>query len=1317
MSNVPRIFVSATTSDLGPCRKSVTDVLLTLGALPVVQEHFAPDYRTVSEMLRARIDECDAVICLVGRRYGQEARERPTDRPRRSYTQLEYEIAVELGKPVFLFLAADDCELDPAPDEPEELLGLQLEHVKRIAGSDRLYFLFHSIADVTDQVRVMRLDPRSLAQGVTRHILVVLRAELLDGNRSRQPDEAWVRTAVLPFQSVLRSTLKRQGGELRSESPGEYEVNFQTADSAVTAALELQQAMHGPDWTQQSPGLRIGIHVGQIVQFTGVDESHELQISRGLDVCRALTRAADASQTLLSRMAFDLARESIARAPSGDGEAASAVLSWRSHGRYLLAGSDEPEEICEVGVPGQAPLAAPADSPMARRADSLEQIKMQGWRPAPGQEIPRRPGWIIERKLGEGGFGEVWLARHGKTRQLRVFKFCFDATRLTSFKRELTLFRLLQEALGDRADIARLLEVELDDAPFFLESEFVEGGNLRDWCDSNGRLSSLSLDERLRLVAETAVAVAAAHSVGIIHKDLKPSNVFMRQAANGRWHPMLADFGIGAIADRSQLEKRGITAAGFSQTLAEPGSSRTGTRMYQPPEANLVRTATVQGDVYALGVLLFQMLVADFDQPLGHGWERRLEETRSRALASCPDGADGSRAKTRSHALDATGEFVYRLLRDDVSDCVEGDPDVRLGSAAQLVERLQSFESRLADRLARIRADRSAARLRRLRAALAASLGSLVVLGSLCAFAITQWRRANSLNDQAEQSRAAATRNSELAFNTLSDVILQLQTSFRDLPGSSAIRHRLLDKAITQLEVLSRQLDLQAAADRHTASAIQSLGDWVRQFGEGSADALSRVGDPSAAEASVRATESARLFYSRSTKIFEALAKADPSNAEAKRDLSSSYVRLGDVQLELGSTNNALESYQKFLELSEALVQADPNDTEAKRDLSISYDRFGDAQLRLGATKNAFEHYEKSLKLREKLATADPIDDQAKRELSLSYNNLGKTQMRLGAANTAIEYYQKCLDLRYALVKSDPNDAQAKRDLSVAHEKLGDVLFQLGATSEALEHYQESWELRETLATTDATNVWVQRELSSSLHIVAETHKRANNLARARECEEKALAVDTRISERLPERADTRRDLASDCECLARICGQANDWPAALTYAKQSFVHARAAREIAGATEPFQWDFSNTLALLGAAQAGAGQSKEARESLEEAVRAAPKSAIVRNALAWFLATCRDDSVRDGTRAVQVATKLCGLTEGNDPSNFDTLAVAHAEAGQFDQAIRWIKKALENPQAISPSDLEAFKVRLKLYESHKPYHEVRPPAIRSLPPSG
>ena len=202
MSAVPRVFVSATSRDLGSFRKAVSDVLLTLGAHPVIQEHFAPDYRSVVEMLREKIGECDAAVCLVGRCYGHEPLKRDANQSRRSYTQLEYEIAVELRKPVFVFVATDDCTLDAAPDEAEELRGLQLEHLKRIAASDRIRMTFHSLGHLTDQVRVMRFDAESLRTGVTSRLAVLLFAELIDAKAVRERGASWRGSATSSSRST-----------------------------------------------------------------------------------------------------------------------------------------------------------------------------------------------------------------------------------------------------------------------------------------------------------------------------------------------------------------------------------------------------------------------------------------------------------------------------------------------------------------------------------------------------------------------------------------------------------------------------------------------------------------------------------------------------------------------------------------------------------------------------------------------------------------------------------------------------------------------------------------------------------------------------------------------------------------------------------------------------------------------------------------------------------------------------------------------------------------------------------------------------------
>ena len=133
-----RIFVSATSLDLGSHRRAVSETLLRLGALPVTQDHFAPDFRDVAEMLRGKLATCDAVICLIGWAYGRAPRNSPRDQVRRSYTQIEYEVAVELAKPIYVFVAEDESLLDAQPGEPRELRELQLAHRQRIVQGDRV---------------------------------------------------------------------------------------------------------------------------------------------------------------------------------------------------------------------------------------------------------------------------------------------------------------------------------------------------------------------------------------------------------------------------------------------------------------------------------------------------------------------------------------------------------------------------------------------------------------------------------------------------------------------------------------------------------------------------------------------------------------------------------------------------------------------------------------------------------------------------------------------------------------------------------------------------------------------------------------------------------------------------------------------------------------------------------------------------------------------------------------------------------------------------------------------------------------------------
>ena len=268
---------------------------------------------------------------------------------------MEYEIAVELGKPVFVFVATRRLPLDAAPDEPEELRGLQLEHLKRIIASDHIRMAFHSLAHLTDQVRVMRLTgiagagrPRPAGRAVGR------RADRRGSDPGRRGDGGLVASgpAVSRARPRIAHALGRHaaGGDVE-----QYEVNFETADAAVNAALALHEAIAGTVGMYRLPG------------SGSASTSARSSSSRGRRVagppgqprdgeCRRVDRLAAAGQTLLTRTAFDIAREHVRQAPSSGAGAGTAELDWQSHGRYLISDTEEMLEVCEVGVAGLAPF-------------------------------------------------------------------------------------------------------------------------------------------------------------------------------------------------------------------------------------------------------------------------------------------------------------------------------------------------------------------------------------------------------------------------------------------------------------------------------------------------------------------------------------------------------------------------------------------------------------------------------------------------------------------------------------------------------------------------------------------------------------------------------------------------------------------------------------------------------------------------------------------------------------------------------------------------------------------------------------------------
>jgi tetratricopeptide (TPR) repeat protein len=154
------VFISATTRDLGSYRAAIQNALLTLNIFPIQQDSFALAYGQLADMLRNLIGRCDAVIHLAGFYYGAEPPRRPPEEPRRSYTQIEYDVARKLGKPIYLFLATKDSETDKTLLQTDEEKSLQIAHRQAIQTSGEIYYPFASSQEVASQVLKLRFPER-----------------------------------------------------------------------------------------------------------------------------------------------------------------------------------------------------------------------------------------------------------------------------------------------------------------------------------------------------------------------------------------------------------------------------------------------------------------------------------------------------------------------------------------------------------------------------------------------------------------------------------------------------------------------------------------------------------------------------------------------------------------------------------------------------------------------------------------------------------------------------------------------------------------------------------------------------------------------------------------------------------------------------------------------------------------------------------------------------------------------------------------------------------------------------------------------------
>jgi non-specific serine/threonine protein kinase/serine/threonine-protein kinase len=441
-----------------------------------------------------------------------------------------------------------------------------------------------------------------------------------------------------------------------------------------------------------------------------------------------------------------------------------ARIDWRARAALLVGRYSSPRAEAPISQDREDPRS-PHESEDARAIpsigpdDATRSIAPQARERDP-QSLPTEiADYELVRRIGAGGMGEVWEAEQLRPIRRRVAlkvirRGLGGAEIIARFESERQAL-----ALMDHPNIANVLGAgeAADGRPYFV-MEYVEGVAITEHCDAH----QLGTRERLELFKQVCEGVQHAHQKAIIHRDIKPSNVLVT-VKDGRAIPKIIDFGVAKATAQRLTERTLFTEIG--QLIGTP-------EYMSPEQADLTGEGIdTRTDVYALGVLLYELLVGE--RPLDARELRRVafDEVLRRIREQDPPrpstrlamlGAD-SAARASSRGTDATR--LARELRGDLDwvtmKALEKDRERRYSAASELAADVDRF---LSHQPVVARPPSASYRLakfaRRHRAGVAVGAAAVLALVGFALFASVQAARIARERDRAnlesEASRAVA---------------------------------------------------------------------------------------------------------------------------------------------------------------------------------------------------------------------------------------------------------------------------------------------------------------------------------------------------------------------------------------------------------------------------------------------------------------------------------------------------------------------------------------------------------------------------------
>ncbi|HJV63181.1 MAG TPA: protein kinase [Albitalea sp.] len=696
--------------------------------------------------------------------------------------------------------------------------------------------------------------------------------------------------------------------------------------------------------------------------------------------------------------------------------------------------------------------------PVIERDNFLEKPPSLGEDSLAGQVIGP---YTVEREIGQGGMGSVWLARRtdGRYEGSVAIKFLNAGLQgrgaAERFAREGSILARLAHP-----NIARLIDAGVARAGQpYLVLEYIDGETIDRYCDTH----RLDVTARVRLFLDVLAAVAHAHNRLILHRDLKPSNILVTHAGEVK----LLDFGIAKLMDDATVP------APVTELTQLAG--RAFTPQYAAPEQLQGGDVTTATDVYALGVLLYGLLSGAHPTSVSPSGPldqmRAVIETEPRRL---------SEAAARRHDDAAAGARLARELRGDLDNIVakalKKAPAQRYANAAQLAEDLQRY---LAHEPVTARPDGAAYRVAKFvrRHRLGVAAGGITAAALAVGVSATLW--------QAREARLQRVQAEGLIEFMLGDLRKKLQPVGRldvlDAVGEKTLAYYAAqDAGAMDADALGRRaralhligeihekrgrlddaLDAFRKAEETTAQLVaRTPADGQRVFDH--AQSVYWVGYIAWRRGQ---TQQAETSFRRYVELAQRLTRLDPSNPDWRLETAYAGQNLGVVYLDSARPAQALASFVEARTALLALVGARP---ELHFDLAVAHGWIAKAREALGDFEAALAAQQTKAEALRKVPDA-ARNREVQRMLADGDYEQGRLQLALGRGASALAPARAAVEQLQALLAVDPSNLYWLEQACFARQSLAEIEFALGDVDSARTDLERSAAEMERLVATDA---------------------------------------------------------------------------------------------------------------------------------------------------------------------------------------------------------------------------------------------------------